>query len=46
MSANAPFLAKFAKDPSKEVAGSKSANLTSEKRTMETKVERETTDDK
>ena len=45
MSANAPFLAKFAKAPSKEAAGSNSANPTSEKRTIVTKVERETTDD-
>ena len=45
MSANAPFLAKFAKVPSKEAAGSNSGNPTSEKRTIVTKVERETTDD-
>ncbi len=45
MSANAPFLAKFAKAPSKDEAKSTSANPTSEKRTIVTKVERETTDD-
>ena len=47
MSGNAslPFLAKFAKAPSKEAAESNSANSASQKRTMVTKVARETTDD-
>ena len=46
MSANAPFLAKFAKAPSKGAPESNSANSTSEKGTLVTKVARETTDDR
>ena len=46
MSASAPFLAKFAKRPSKEESGSKSGNETPEKGTFITKVSRETTDDR
>ena len=42
MSANAPFLAKFARPPLREESKS---NPTSEKRTLITKVARETTDD-
>ena len=43
MSASAPFLAKFAKPPSKQEAKS---NSTSEKGTISTRVARETTDDR
>ena len=46
MSANAPFLAKFAKRPSKEESGSMSGNETPEKGTLITRVRRETTDDR
>lgn len=43
MSANAPFLAKFARPLSKEEAKS---NPISEKYTIATRVDRETTDDR
>ena len=43
MSTNAPFLAKFARLPSKEEAKS---NADHEKSTIETFVDRETTDDR
>ena len=43
MSTNAPFLAQFAKPPSKEEAKS---NSNHEKSTIETRVDRETTDDR
>ena len=43
MSANAPFLAKFARPTSREEA---KPNPTSEKRTLITKAARETTDDR
>ncbi len=46
MSANAPFLARFVKRPSKEEAKSNSGNATSEKGTISTRVNRETTDDR
>ena len=46
MSAIEPFLAKFAKAPSKAAPESNSANSTLEKGTIVTKVERETTDDR
>ena len=46
MSANAPFLAKFAKAPPKGAPESNSANSTSEKGTFVTQVARETTDDR
>ena len=43
MSENAPFLAKFAKSDYKQVPA---ANSNSEKRTVVTRVARETTDDR
>ena len=43
MPANAPFLAKFARPPLREESKS---NPTSEKRTISTRVARETTDDR
>ena len=43
MSANAPFLAKFAKPPPKEEA---KANSNYEESTLVTRVARETTDDR
>ena len=46
MSANVPFLAKFARRLSKEEAESNLGNTASEKGTIITKVNRETTDDR
>ena len=46
MSANRPFLAKFAKKLSEEEAESNSAIGASHKETYITRVERETTDDR
>ena len=46
MFAGAPFLAKFAKAPSKGESESHAANSTTEKGTSFTKVARETTDDR
>ena len=45
MSANEPFLAKFAKVPSEGAPESNPRNSTTEKDTVVTKVSRETTDD-
>lgn len=46
MPANVPFLAKFAKRPSKKKDESNTATALSEKGTFVTKVNRETTDDR